>query len=26
VPLKISQQGGENRLYHGKKYVTLQVE
>jgi hypothetical protein len=26
VPLKISQEGGENRLYHGKKYVTLQVE
>jgi len=26
VPLKISQEGGENRLYHGKKYVTVQVE
>ena len=26
VPLKISQEGGENRLYHGKKYVAVQVE
>ncbi len=26
VPLKISQEGGEYRLYHGKKYVTLEVE
>jgi hypothetical protein len=26
VPLKISEEGGEYRLYHGKKYVTLQVE
>jgi hypothetical protein len=26
VPLKISQEGGEYRLYHGKKYVALQVE
>ena len=26
VPLKITQEGGEYRLYAGKKYVTLQVE
>ena len=26
VPLKISQEGGEYRLYAGKKYVTLAVE
>jgi hypothetical protein len=26
VPLKITEEGGEYRLYHGKKYVTLQVE
>jgi len=26
VPLKIAEEGGEYRLYHGKKYVTVQVE
>jgi hypothetical protein len=26
VPLKISEEGGEYRLYHGKKYVTVQAE
>jgi hypothetical protein len=26
VPLKIVGEGGEYRLYHGKKYVTVQVE
>ena len=26
VPLKIVAEGGEYRLYHGKKYVTVQVE
>ena len=26
VPLKIVQEGSEYRLYHGKKYVALQVE
>lgn len=26
VPLKIVEEGGAYRLYHGKKYVTLQVE
>jgi hypothetical protein len=26
VPLKIVQEGGDYRLYNGKKYVTFQVE
>jgi len=26
VPLKVSEEGGEYRLYHGKKYVTVQTE
>ncbi len=26
VPLKMAAEGGEYRLYHGKKYVTLQIE
>lgn len=26
VPLKMTAEGGEYRLYHGKKYVTVQVE
>ena len=26
VPLKMAEEGGEYRLYHGKKYVSVQVE
>lgn len=26
VPLKMAEEGGEYRLYHGKKYVTVQAE